>query len=73
MFCEYDNIKTSKCEVKNVSIDKAINNAAASVEMEGFIIDEQCKEWCHQGLENKITMEQYIQLVLVQAGISQTI
>ena len=56
-----------------MSIDKAINNAAASVEMEGFIIDEQCKEWCRQVLENKITMEQYIQLVLEQAGISQTI
>lgn len=26
-----------------MSIDKAIENSAASVEMEGFRIDEQCK------------------------------
>lgn len=52
-----------------MSIDRAINNAAASVEMEGYSIDEQCKYWCRQVLENKITMEQYIQLVLEQAGV----
>ncbi len=53
-----------------MSIDKAINNAAASIEMEGYTIDDQCKEWCRQVLENKMTMEQYIQLVLEQAGVN---
>ena len=57
-------------EVKLMSIDKAINNAASSVEMEGYTIDDQCKEWCRQVLENKMTMEQYIQLVLEQAGVN---
>ena len=52
-----------------MSIDTAINNAAASVEMEGYSIDEQCKYWCRQVLENKITMEQYIQLVLEDVNI----
>ena len=27
-----------------MSIDRAINNAAASVEMEGYTIDDQCKD-----------------------------
>ncbi len=52
-----------------MSVDKAISNAAASVEMEGFCIDEQSKEWCRQLLENKITFEQYIQLVKSRAGV----
>lgn len=52
-----------------MSIDRAINNAAASVEMEGYSIDEQCKDWYRQVLENKITMEQYIQLVLEDVNI----
>lgn len=53
-----------------MSIERAINNSAASVEMEGYSIDEQSKEWCRQVLEKKITMEQYIQLVLEQAGVT---
>lgn len=53
-----------------MSIDRVINNAAASVEMEGYTIDDQCKELCHQVLENKIAMEQYNQLVLEQAGVN---
>lgn len=64
-------IKNRKRQLgESMSIDRAINNAAASVEMEGYSIDEQCKNWCRQVLENKITMEQYIQLVLENADIN---
>ena len=52
-----------------MSIDRAIQNAAASVEMEGYLIDEQCKDWCRQLLNNEITMEEYIELVKNQAGV----
>ena len=45
------------------TIEKAINNAAASVEMEGYHIDEQSKEWCRQLLRKEITTEEYISLV----------
>ena len=31
-----------------MSIDIAIENSAASVEMEGFIIDDQCKDLCRK-------------------------
>ncbi len=53
-----------------MTIQDAINSSAASVEMEGYSIDEQCKDWCRQLLENKITMEQYIQLVLKQTEVN---
>lgn len=56
--------------MKNKSYDKAIENAAASVEMEGYQIDEQSKEWCKKLLLNEITMEEYIELVKLKAGVT---
>lgn len=44
--------------MKNKFYDKAIENAVASVEMEGYQIDEQSKEWCKKLLLNEITMEE---------------
>ncbi|MGN0475797.1 MAG: antitoxin VbhA family protein [Ruminococcus sp.] len=51
------------------SIDKSIKNAVASVEMEGFHIDEKSKVWCRQLLLNEITMEEYISKVKDKAGV----
>ncbi len=51
-------------------IEKAIKNASASVEMEGFSVDEQSKIWCRKLLLNEITMEQYISLVKEKAGVN---
>ncbi len=53
-----------------MSIEKAIENAAASVEMEGFHIDEQSREWCRQLLRKEITMEQYLRLIKQKAGVN---
>lgn len=53
----------------SVSIEKAIEIAATSVEMEGFRIDEQSREWCRQLLREEITMEQYIRLVKQKVGV----
>lgn len=53
-----------------VSIERAINNAAASVEMEGYHIDEQSREWCRMLLNRELSMEQYIQLVKEKAGVT---
>lgn len=52
------------------SIDKSINNAVASIEMEGFHIDEQSKIWCKQLLLNEITMEEYISKVKQKVGVT---
>lgn len=49
-------------------IEKAIRTATASLEMEGFSIDEQSKTWCRMLLRKEITMEQYINLVKQKAG-----
>lgn len=49
---------------------EAIENAAASVEMEGFKISEQSKVWCEQLLNHEITFDQYLALALKQAGVS---
>lgn len=51
------------------SIENTIEDAAASVEMEGYHIDEQSKEWCRQLLRKEITMEEYIILVKKKAGV----
>ena len=56
--------------MKNKSYDKAIENAVAPVEMEGCQIDEQSKEWCKKLLLNEITMEEYIVLVKLKAGVT---
>lgn len=55
--------------MKKQSIDKSIKNAVASVEMEGFHIDEQSKIWCKQLLLKEITMEEYIRRVKQKAGV----
>ena len=60
---------TIKSEVIYMSIEKAIANATASIEMEGFQINEQCKEWCRSLLQGEITMEEYIVLVKQRAGV----
>lgn len=59
-----------KSEVLYMSIDKAIENAVASVEMEGFSIDEHSKELCRKLLNNEISMEQYISLVKKSVGVA---
>ena len=52
-----------------MSIDKAIENAVASVEMEGYQVDSECLQWCKKLLEKEISMEQYIALVKQKAGV----
>ena len=56
--------------MSEVQIERAINNAAASIEMEGFSVDEQSKVLCRKLLSNEITMEQYIALVKQKAGVN---
>lgn len=53
-----------------MSIDKAIENSVASVEVEGFRIDEQCKDWCRKLLKGELSMEEYIVLVKQRAGVT---
>ena len=52
-----------------MSIDKAIENAVASVIMEGYQVDSECIRWCERLLKKEIDMEQYIALVKQKAGV----
>lgn len=54
-----------------MSIDKAIENAVASIEMEGYHIDEKSKELCKRLLSGEITMEEYIEIVMAEAGVKE--
>ncbi len=53
-----------------MSIDKAIENAIASVKMEGYQVDSECVEWCRKLLEKEINMAQYIELVKQKSGVA---
>ena len=50
--------------------EKAINNAAASLEMEGFVILPEYKELCKKLLNKEITMAEYIATVKSMQGIN---
>ena len=53
----------------DIDIERAINNAVANVEMEGFHVDEECKEWCREYLRNEITMDEYMKRLLDKFGL----
>lgn len=49
---------------------EAIDNAAASVEFEGFKITEQDKKWCEKLLSKEITFDEYMAYALGQIGVT---
>lgn len=55
--------------MSNLTNEKAINNAAASIEMEGFVIQPEYKKICEKLLNKEITMDEYIAAVKVMQGI----
>ena len=44
-------------------MDKAIKNAVASLKMEGYHIDDDSIQHCKKLLENKITWDEYMDIV----------
>ena len=55
-----------------ISNDKkitALDNAIASVEMEGFVFSEGEKELCKKALEGKITKEEFIKILLERCRV----
>lgn len=53
-----------------MSIDSAIKNAVASLNIEGYQVDNKCIIWCEQLLRNEINMEEYINLVKQNSGVN---
>ncbi len=48
------------------AIEKSIRTAAASLEMEGFVVDPDCMALCQKMLSGEITMEEYLTQVTPQ-------
>ena len=38
--------------------------------MEGYHVDEECKEWCRKLLSSEITLEQYLDFAKKKAGVA---
>ena len=53
----------------NNSTAKIINNAAASIEMEGFVVTNEYKVLCEKLLRKEITMAEYIEQIKKSQGI----
>ena len=55
--------------MKLVSIDKAIENAVASVKMEGYQVNSDCIQWCEKLLKKEIDMDEYIAFSKQKSGV----
>lgn len=52
-----------------MSVDTAIKNATASLEMEGMTVSDELKELCVRKINNEITMDEYIKLAMALKGV----
>ncbi len=52
------------------AVNKSIANAVASVEMEGYHVDDECRAWCRKLLMKEITFEQYLAYAKEKVGAS---
>lgn len=53
-----------------MSIDKKLESAVASIEMEGFHVRNEYKEWCMEYMRNEITMEEYMHRLKELVGVT---
>lgn len=51
-----------------MSVDSAISNATASLEMEGLYVSDELRELCIKMVNKEITMEEYIKLAMKSKG-----
>ena len=52
------------------ALNQIIEDAASSVEMEGYQIDQQSRLWCRQLMNREITFDEYIALVKAKAEVA---
>ena len=46
------------------SIERSVRSAEISLQMEGFLVSDTCKELCRKLLADEITLEQYLSRVM---------
>lgn len=49
--------------MSNTALKKAMDNAEASINMEGLYVPEFCKELCEKLLKKEITFEEYMKRI----------
>ena len=49
--------------MSDVNIKKNMENAEASINMEGLYVSNRCKELCKMLLQKEITFEEYLRFV----------
>ena len=50
--------------MSNSTLQKAMKNAEASINMEGLYVSDSCKKLCEKLLNKEITFDEYIKLVV---------
>ena len=46
-----------------MTLENALDRGIVNVEIEGFTVDEQMREWCKNFLKKEITYEEYLALL----------
>lgn len=49
--------------MSNTSLKKAMDNAEASINMEGLHVSDSCRELCEKLMKKEITFEEYIKII----------
>lgn len=49
--------------MSNASLQRAMKNAEASINMEGLNVSDRCKELCEKLMKKEITFEEYLKQI----------